>query len=118
MLCAMQYGVFLFFAGCVAAMTAFVYWLVPETKGVPMEEIYTVYAKHPFWGRIIGGAGEAVMELETARSASRQFARAEGGDLAGGPWGRGCRGVRARELGFGWAWGPRGVPAPPLLLAA
>jgi hypothetical protein len=33
MLCSMQYGVFLFFAGMVAIMTTFVFFLVPETKG-------------------------------------------------------------------------------------
>jgi MFS transporter, SP family, sugar:H+ symporter len=39
MMCAMEYGIFYFFVGWVVIMTLFVMFLVPETKGVPMEEI-------------------------------------------------------------------------------
>ena len=39
MLCAMEWGVFIFFAAWVACMTVFVYFLVPETRGVPLEEM-------------------------------------------------------------------------------
>lgn len=100
MLCSMQWGVFLFFAACVLAMTIFVSLLVPETKGVPMEEVYTLYAKHWYWKQYCGAAGEEVLELETARSASRQFSRAEDGASAGGRAGRG---------GWGGRWGSGAV---------
>ncbi|KAL4419849.1 hypothetical protein ABPG75_006947 [Micractinium tetrahymenae] len=64
MLCAMEYGVFIFFAAFVAGMTIFVYFLVPETRGVPLEEIYTLYCKHPVWSRVVGKqAVEATLEL-------------------------------------------------------
>jgi hypothetical protein len=35
----MQWGTFLFFAGWVLVMTVFTSLLLPETKGVPMEEM-------------------------------------------------------------------------------
>lgn len=45
---------------------------------------YTVFAKHWFWKRYCGRAGEAVLELETARVASRRFAGAEDGEAGAG----------------------------------
>ena len=40
MRCALlQYGVFLFFAGCVILATLFVIICLPETKGVPVENV-------------------------------------------------------------------------------
>jgi hypothetical protein len=38
MLCHMKFGLFYFFGGMVAVMTVFIYFLLPETKGVPIEE--------------------------------------------------------------------------------
>jgi hypothetical protein len=35
----MQYGVFLFFAGCMILMTAYIAFCLPETKGIPVERI-------------------------------------------------------------------------------
>ncbi len=35
----LQYGVFLFFAGCVILATLFVIICLPETKGVPVEKV-------------------------------------------------------------------------------
>ena len=40
-----QFGVFLFFASMMAIMTVWVWLLLPETKGVPVEEIMTVWAR-------------------------------------------------------------------------
>jgi hypothetical protein len=51
MLCHMKYGLFLFFAGGVVVMTAFVYWLLPETKNVPIEEMGIVWKQHWYWKR-------------------------------------------------------------------
>jgi len=53
LLCALRWGIFLFFAGWVAAMTAFVFFLVPETRGVPIEEMRLLWASHPFWRRFV-----------------------------------------------------------------
>ncbi|BDA43293.1 H(+)/hexose cotransporter 2 [Coccomyxa sp. Obi] len=47
MLCKMQFGVFLFFAAFVAIMTVYVWILLPETKGIPVEEIMDAWARIP-----------------------------------------------------------------------
>jgi sugar porter (SP) family MFS transporter len=52
MLCTMEFGVFLFFAGFVLAMTIFVYFFIPETKGLLIEDVHEVFAAHWFWKRI------------------------------------------------------------------
>ena len=44
---AAQFGVFLFFAAFMAIMTVYVWLLLPETKGVPVEEIMAVWARYP-----------------------------------------------------------------------
>jgi hypothetical protein len=43
MLCAMQFGIFLFFAGWVVIMSLFVLFFLPETKGVPLEDMPAVF---------------------------------------------------------------------------
>ncbi|KAK4391497.1 Sugar transport protein 7 [Sesamum angolense] len=53
MLCALKFGIFLFFAGWIAVMTIFVYVFLPETKGVPLEEMVLLWRKHWFWKRIV-----------------------------------------------------------------
>ncbi|KAG2558518.1 hypothetical protein PVAP13_8NG272203 [Panicum virgatum] len=49
MLCRMKAWLFFFFGGWIAVMTAFVYLLLPETKGLPIEQIDKVWAEHWFW---------------------------------------------------------------------
>ena len=56
MLCAMEWGVFLFFAAWVVIMTLFIYFLLPETKGVPTERVQALFAKHPVWKKVMGAA--------------------------------------------------------------
>jgi hypothetical protein len=34
-------------------MTAFVYLLLPETKGVPIEQVEKVWREHWFWRRVV-----------------------------------------------------------------
>ncbi|CAF2077554.1 unnamed protein product [Brassica napus] len=64
MLCHMKFGLFYFFAGMVAIMTIFIYFLFPETRGVPIEEMGRVWKQHWFWksyipdDAVIGGHDE------------------------------------------------------------
>ncbi|THU57028.1 hypothetical protein C4D60_Mb11t23450 [Musa balbisiana] len=52
-LCHLKFGLFYFFAGWVAIMTAFIAFFLPETKSVPIEEIILVWKKHWFWSKFI-----------------------------------------------------------------
>ncbi|KAL0857217.1 hypothetical protein Bca101_062371 [Brassica carinata] len=64
MLCHMKFGLFYFFGGMVAIMTIFIYFLFPETRGVPIEEMGRVWKQHWFWKNyipddaVIGGHDE------------------------------------------------------------
>ena len=51
MLCHMKYGVFLFFAGCCMLAIIFIAALLPECKGLHVEEVYEVFTNHWFWKR-------------------------------------------------------------------
>ncbi|KAF3453008.1 hypothetical protein FNV43_RR03441 [Rhamnella rubrinervis] len=53
LLCALKFGIFLFFAGWITIMTIFVYVFLPETKGIPIEEMKYVWREHWFWKRIV-----------------------------------------------------------------
>eukprot|EP00850_Spirogloea_muscicola_P002656 SM000010S04294 [mRNA] locus=s10:697628:700296:- [translate_table: standard] len=53
MLCNFQFGIFLFFAGWVVIMTIIVYFFLPETKGVPIEDMADVWRAHWFWRRVV-----------------------------------------------------------------
>ena len=57
MLCGLKWGIFILFAACVAVMTAFVWAFLPETKGVPLEEVADLWKKHWFWKRVVGEGG-------------------------------------------------------------
>merc|ERR1712183_1156115 len=50
-LCKMKYGVFLFYAGWVMIMTVFVGLFLPETKGIPLQEMNKIWQDHWFWNR-------------------------------------------------------------------
>ena len=50
MLCHMQAGIFFFFAAWVLIMFLFAIFLLPETKGVPIDEMTErVWKKHWYW---------------------------------------------------------------------
>jgi hypothetical protein len=70
LLCALKWGTFLFFGGFVALMTLFVILCIPETKGVPIEELSEVIIhKHWLWSRVVAGAPlETVTEDEPGSS--------------------------------------------------
>ncbi|GAB4856921.1 hypothetical protein Ancab_014839 [Ancistrocladus abbreviatus] len=53
MLCTMKFGLFLFFAFFVIIMNIFIYFLLPETKNVPIEEMVVVWKRHRYWGKFI-----------------------------------------------------------------
>ncbi|KAG8082162.1 hypothetical protein GUJ93_ZPchr0014g47163 [Zizania palustris] len=53
LLCVMKYAIFLFYAGWVLVMTVFIALLLPETKGVPLEAMRSVWAKHWYWSRFV-----------------------------------------------------------------
>lgn len=48
-LCHLKYGIFLLFAGLILIMTSFVFFFLPETKQVPIEEVIFLWRKHWFW---------------------------------------------------------------------
>ncbi|KAM7255347.1 hypothetical protein ACFE04_020588 [Oxalis oulophora] len=52
-LCHMKFGLFFFFAAFVFAMSWFIYLLLPETKGIPIEEMENVWREHWYWKRFI-----------------------------------------------------------------
>ncbi|KAK4431681.1 Hexose carrier protein HEX6 [Sesamum alatum] len=51
MLCHLKYASFFFFGVWVVLMTVFVYFLLPETKNVPIEKMDIIWKKHNFWKR-------------------------------------------------------------------
>lgn len=53
MLCHFKFATFLFYAGWIAAMTVFVAFFLPETKGIPLDAMYAVWQKHWFWRRYV-----------------------------------------------------------------
>ncbi|KAI3919347.1 hypothetical protein MKW92_020299 [Papaver armeniacum] len=55
MLCHLKAGIFFFFGGWVFVMTVFVYFFLPETKGIPIEQMARVWREHWFWKRFVGG---------------------------------------------------------------
>uniref|UniRef100_A0ACD5USA9 Uncharacterized protein n=1 Tax=Avena sativa TaxID=4498 RepID=A0ACD5USA9_AVESA len=53
MLCCFKYGIFIFYACWLVVMTAFAMAFVPETKGVPLDSMGHVFARHWYWGRFV-----------------------------------------------------------------
>ncbi|MCO5568206.1 hypothetical protein L7F22_021902 [Adiantum nelumboides] len=49
MLCAFKFGIFLFFAGWLFVMGTFTFFFLPETKGIPIDEMINVWRAHWFW---------------------------------------------------------------------
>ncbi|WCJ23727.1 Sugar transport protein 13 [Euphorbia peplus] len=64
MLCHFKYGIFLFFSGWVLVMSFFVFFLVPETKNIPIEEMTErVWKQHWFWKRFMDESEDGGVEI-------------------------------------------------------
>ncbi|RZC51318.1 hypothetical protein C5167_019744 [Papaver somniferum] len=53
-LCHLRYGIFLLFAALILIMSLFIYFLLPETKQVPIEEIHLLFQNHWLWKKYVG----------------------------------------------------------------
>ncbi|KAL2650575.1 hypothetical protein R1flu_018703 [Riccia fluitans] len=53
MLCHMKFYIFVFFSACIVCMTLFTIFFIPETKGIPIEEMQGLWASHWYWKRFI-----------------------------------------------------------------
>ncbi|CAM8901983.1 unnamed protein product [Rhodiola kirilowii] len=52
-LCHLKWGIFLLFGALVVIMSCFIFLLLPETKQVPIEEVYLLWDNHWFWKHIV-----------------------------------------------------------------
>uniref|UniRef100_A0A0D9XC70 Major facilitator superfamily (MFS) profile domain-containing protein n=1 Tax=Leersia perrieri TaxID=77586 RepID=A0A0D9XC70_9ORYZ len=59
LLCRLKFTLFFFFAAWVAVMTVFVALFVPETKGVPIEDMAGVWRGHWYWKRFVDDDDDA-----------------------------------------------------------
>jgi hypothetical protein len=62
MLCHLKFGLFIFFACWVVIMSFFIYNFLPETKGVPIEEMAVVWRNHLFWRKFVCSDGDAPVD--------------------------------------------------------
>lgn len=66
MLCHLKFGLFIFFAFFVFVMSIFVYYFLPETKGIPIEEMGQVWRSHWYWKRFVSAEEGGGYEMEKA----------------------------------------------------
>ncbi|KAF3451573.1 hypothetical protein FNV43_RR07668 [Rhamnella rubrinervis] len=67
MLCHMKFGLFLFFAFFVVVMSIFVFFFLPETKGIPIEEMGEVWKSHWYWSRFVSAEDFPIGGLEMGK---------------------------------------------------
>ncbi|XP_025824600.1 sugar transport protein MST1-like isoform X2 [Panicum hallii] len=60
MLCRFKYATFAYYAAWVAVMTVFIALFLPETKGIPLESMGTIWVKHWYWKRFVHDGNSAV----------------------------------------------------------
>ncbi|KAK1609210.1 hypothetical protein QYE76_032883 [Lolium multiflorum] len=58
MLCHLKFGLFYFFAAWMVIMTTFIALFLPETKGVPIDEMSLIWSRHWFWKKYVPAAHE------------------------------------------------------------
>lgn len=63
MLCHMKFGLFLFFAAFVVLMSIFIYMFLPETKGIPIEEMGRVWRQHWYWSKFVDHGSDGDLEM-------------------------------------------------------
>ncbi|KAK3027247.1 hypothetical protein RJ639_041665 [Escallonia herrerae] len=79
MLCHFKYGIFLFFSGWVFIMSIFVWFLVPETKNIPIEEMTErVWKQHWLWKRFMDD--NVVGDIAMSGNGEKKNGHANGAD--------------------------------------
>ncbi|KAK6137556.1 hypothetical protein DH2020_028698 [Rehmannia glutinosa] len=63
MLCKMKFGLFIFFSGFVFVMTIFIVKFLPETKGIPIEEMSGIWKEHPYWKKFVDDGDDGDVEI-------------------------------------------------------
>ena len=82
MLCSMRWGVFIFFAAWGVVMTIFIFFLLPETKGVPVEKVQVLFAQHPTWRKVMGAsAADDIIYRDASQSNARLAMAAANGQI-------------------------------------
>ncbi|XP_062208463.1 sugar transport protein MST8-like [Phragmites australis] len=66
LLCRLKFGLFYFFGTWEIIMTIFVYFFLPETKGIPIEEMDRIWGKHWYWKRFVNDGNGKVELTSTA----------------------------------------------------
>ncbi|KAL4791758.1 general substrate transporter [Aspergillus venezuelensis] len=79
MFSSMGYGVYFFFASLMICSIVFVYFLIPETKGIPLESMEALFDKKPVWR----AHGMVIKELRESEEAFRHEVEEQGGDFGG-----------------------------------
>ncbi|KAF6172919.1 hypothetical protein GIB67_035473 [Kingdonia uniflora] len=69
LLCNAKFGLFYVFAFFTLVMASFVWYYLPETRGVPIEEMWSVWKEHKVWGKYIP---DDVMETEKTGKPSEE----------------------------------------------
>ncbi|XP_076939937.1 sugar transport protein 5-like [Bidens hawaiensis] len=65
MLCSMKFGLFLLYGAMTSLMTAIIGVFLPETKGVPLESMESVWTKHWYWKYVVTAQVHESMSLTT-----------------------------------------------------
>ncbi|GLJ29877.1 hypothetical protein SUGI_0590580 [Cryptomeria japonica] len=73
LLCNLKYGIFLLFAGLVFLMSVFIFLLLPETKGIPIEEMRFEWEKHWYWKRIVKDDDDQAKDMESNNGVNKGF---------------------------------------------
>ncbi|KAJ4817994.1 Sugar transport protein 5 [Rhynchospora pubera] len=62
MLCTFKYATFAYYAVWIVTMTTFIALFMPETKGVPLESMNSVWARHWYWRRYVREQNQVIHE--------------------------------------------------------
>ncbi|KAK6273467.1 hypothetical protein POUND7_010550 [Theobroma cacao] len=62
-LCHLKWGIFILFAGLIFIMSCFIYFLLPETKQVPIEEVYLLWHNHWLWKKYVENDGRGGFDM-------------------------------------------------------